>query len=112
MKMARLSDCILLSLLNRVDNPSLWFSVINLLLYIYSRVIERQNLRLANLHVKQFVETISFTATMYVASLTYYMSLHMSFQDQKSDVAPVCLRYNNGGLHEYIGTHMVKFLVL
>ena len=60
-----------------------------------SNMIERQSLRLANLQVKQIGETICFTTTKYVASLTYYTS----FQDQTSDVAPVCLWYTNGGFH-------------
>ena len=40
MKMARLSKCIFLSLLNRAENPSLGFSVINsLLIYFPRRVL-------------------------------------------------------------------------
>ena len=54
-------------------------------------MIEKQSLRLANLQVKQFAETICLTTTKYVASLTYCTFFHTYFQDQTSDVALVCL---------------------
>ena len=63
-------------------------------------MIERQSLRLANLQVKQFCETILWNNLFHDNKVRQrlYVFSHV-FQDQTSDMVPVYPWYTNGGFH-------------